>query len=54
MTITAAIIIILVLGSIVGGILVLKRSARKFDLTQEQLNTIKKRNEALDKQEDKE
>lgn len=53
MTITTVIIIALVFGAIVGGILVLKKTARKFDLSQEQLNAIKKRNEALDKKEDK-
>lgn len=53
MSITAVLIAVLALGIIVGGILVLKKSARKFNLTAEQLTKIKKRNEALDK-EDKE
>jgi len=43
-------IIIFALGSIVGGILLLKRSAKKFTLTAEQLEKIKARNELLDKQ----
>jgi len=47
-------IIIFALGSIVGGILLLKRSAKKFTLTAEQLEKIKARNELLDKQEQKE
>lgn len=50
MNITAIIVITLVMGSIVGGILLLKKSAKKFDLTEEQLAKIKKRNEDLDKQ----
>ena len=50
MSITAIIIIALAIGIIVGGIFLLKKSARKFDLTAEQLADIKKRNEALDKQ----
>lgn len=50
MTITATIIIILVLGAIIGGVFVLKKSAKKFNLTQEQLDKIKKRNEELDQQ----
>jgi hypothetical protein len=53
MSITAIIIIVLAIGIIVGGILALKNSARKFNLTTEQLINIKKRNEVLDK-EDKE
>ena len=54
MSITAIIIITLAIGSIVGGVFVLKKSAKKFDLSDEQLSDIKKRNEALDKQEEKE
>ena len=53
MSITAIIIIVLAIGIIVGGILLLKNSAQKFNLTAEQLIKIKKRNEILDK-EDKE
>lgn len=43
--------IILALGSIVGGILLLKQSAKKLNITPEQLKRIKERNEALDKEE---
>jgi hypothetical protein len=50
MTLTEIIISVLVLGSIFGGILLLKQSAKKFNLTPEQLAEIKKRNEALDKE----
>lgn len=51
MSIIAIIIITLAIGSIVGGILLLRRSAKKFDITPEQLSRIKKRNEELDKEE---
>lgn len=51
MSLSIIIIIALALGIIVGGILVLKKSAKKFDLTDEQLANIKKRNEAITKQE---
>jgi hypothetical protein len=51
MSITAIIITALAIGIIVGGILVIKKSAHKFNLTEEQLTKIKKRNEELDKEE---
>ena len=51
MSLSAIIITVLAIGTIVGGILLLKKSAHKFNLTAEQLENIKKRNEALDKQE---
>jgi hypothetical protein len=51
MSITAIIITALAIGIIVGGILVIKKSAHKFNLTPEQLADIKKRNEELDKEE---
>ncbi|KGJ96095.1 DUF2897 family protein [Colwellia psychrerythraea] len=50
MSVIAIIIIGLAIGIIAGGIFLLKKSARKFNLTPEQLAKIKKRNEALDKQ----
>lgn len=50
MSITAVIIITLSIGIIVGGILLLKKSSTKFNLTPEQLDKIKKRNEQLDKE----
>jgi hypothetical protein len=53
MSATAIIIITLAIGIIIGGILVLKNSARKFNLSAEQLDKIKERNEALDKEEKK-
>ena len=48
---SAIIIIILALGIILGGILLLKKSAKKFDLTSEQLEKIKERNNDLNKAE---
>ena len=54
MSFTIAIVIILAIGTIVSAILLLKQSAKKFDLTKEQLQEIKTRNKALDKEEKKE
>ena len=54
MSLTEIIITALALGIIVGGIYVLKKSARKFNLTPEQLKKIKQRNEILDKEEQEE
>jgi len=51
MSLSELILITLALGIIIGGILLLKKSARKFDLTTEQLENIKKRNKELDKKE---
>lgn len=45
---TVWLIIIAVLGSIVGGLKLLKDTARKLPLTEEQLERIKKRNEEQD------
>jgi len=53
MSVVAILLTVLALGIIVGGILVLKKSATKFNLTSEQLDKIKSRNEALDKEERK-
>lgn len=54
MNLISIIIITLSIGAIIGGIYLLKKSAKKFDLSPEQLALIKKRNEALDKEERKE
>ncbi|MCJ8296843.1 MAG: DUF2897 family protein [Colwellia sp.] len=54
MSLIEIIITALALGIIVGGIYVLKKSARKFNLTPEQLKKIKQRNEMLDKEEQEE
>jgi len=51
MSFSIIILISLALGIIIGGVMVLKKSARKFDLTTEQLERIKSRNKALDEQE---
>jgi hypothetical protein len=53
MSINEIIFTILAIGIVIGGVLLLQQSAKKFDLTPEQLKEIKKRNEDLDK-EDKE
>ena len=50
----AVVITVLALGIIIGGILVLKKSAKSFTLTPEQLTKIKKRNELLAKEEEQE
>ncbi len=50
MSLVELMIIILALGSIIGAIMVLKKSAKKFDLSEEQLKKIKKRNEDLDRE----
>ena len=47
-------LIIIALSSIIGGILLLIKSAKKFNLTPEQLKKIKERNELIDKQEQQE
>ena len=54
MSLSVIILIFLALGIILGGVLLLKKSARKFDLTTEQLKSIKKRNKELDKEEQEE
>ena len=51
MSLGSIILICLALGIILGGVLLLKKSARKFDLTTEQLERIKKRNKTIDEQE---
>lgn len=48
MSFSAIFIIIISLGIIVGGIMVLKKSARKFNLSDEQLKRIKQRNKDQD------
>ncbi len=44
-------VIFIALGTVVSAILLLKQSATKFDLTEQQLKNIKARNETLDAQE---
>jgi hypothetical protein len=49
MSVSEIILTVLIFGMILGGILLLKKSAKKFNLTPEQLAKIKKRNDDLDK-----
>ncbi|HFH3921764.1 DUF2897 family protein [Pseudomonas aeruginosa] len=49
----AWLIIVLALGSIVGGLLLLRDSAKKLPLSEEQLKRIHERNAELDSQEAK-
>ena len=51
MSYIAMIIITLALGIIFSGIWLLKQSAKKFNLTEQQLKNIKARNEKLEKEE---
>lgn len=51
MSSTGIIITLIALGLVISGVLLLKQSAKKFDLTDEQLKDIKKRNDELDKEE---
>ena len=51
MSLSGIILTILALGIILGGVFLLKKSAKKFDLTPEQLSKIKKRNKELDMEE---
>jgi len=51
MSLSEIILTILTLGIIIGGVLLLKKSAKKLDLTPEQLKEIKKRNDDLYKTE---
>jgi len=51
MSLTTVIIIVLALGMVLGGVLLLKKSAKKFNLTDEQLEKIKQRNQALEQKE---
>jgi len=54
MSLFEIIITVVVIGFIVSPVLLLKQSAQKFNLTDEQLDKIKKRNEQLDKEDKKE
>jgi len=47
-------LIVLILVSIIGGILLLKKTAKKFNLTAEQLKEIKERNDQIEKKEQEE
>lgn len=45
------VVFVAVFGMLIGGILQLLKSAKKFNLTDEQLKRIKERNMQLDKEE---
>ncbi len=49
MTLTILLIIVIALGTIISGIMLLKQSAKKFILSDEELEKIKQRNKAQDK-----
>ena len=53
MSITAILIIVIAIGTIVSGILLLKQSATKFDLSEQELKRIKERNKTFDSEEKK-
>ncbi|RHW75024.1 DUF2897 family protein [Colwellia sp. RSH04] len=53
MSISTILIIIIAVGIIVGGVLVLKQSAKKFNLTDEQLKNTKARNKEIEEEEAK-
>ncbi len=47
MSISLALLIIVIIGFIFSGVIVLKQSAKKFNLTDEQLKNIKEREKKL-------
>ena len=51
MSISEIILTVLALGIVIGGVLLLKKSAKKFDLTPEQLKKIKERNDKIEREE---
>ena len=48
MTFTTILIIVIALGVILSGIMLLKQSAKKFNLSNEELDKIKQRNKEQD------
>ena len=54
MSATGIIFIVIALGIILGGVLLIKKSAKKFNLSDDQLTKINERNEKLNKEEQKE
>lgn len=54
MSLIGIIFIVIALGLIVSAVLLIKQSAKKFRLSEEQLKKINERNEALEKEEQKE
>ena len=51
MTYTAMLLIIIPIAMILGGILLLKKTAKKFDISKKDLKKINQRNRALDQKE---
>jgi len=51
MSLIGVIFIVIALGIIAGAVLLIKQSAKKFNLTEEQLKDINQRNEAFKKEE---
>ena len=54
MNISLLILIVVIIGFIFSGILLLKQSAKKFNLSDEQLKKIKQREASLQKEEESE
>jgi cell division protein FtsB len=54
MSLFGIIITVIALGSIIGSVYFIKKSAQKFNLTPEQLEKVKKRNDELDREEEEE
>ena len=54
MSIIQILLIVIALGIVIGGLLLIKKSAKKFILSDEQLTKINKRNEKLEKEEKEE
>lgn len=51
MSLTVIFIFVFALGIIISGIVLLKQSATKFNLSKKQLDDIKARNKSIDKEE---
>lgn len=51
MSLTIIFIIVLAVSLVVGGIMIVKQSAKKFNLTDEQLKRVKERNKMLEQEE---
>jgi hypothetical protein len=54
MSLFGIIITVIALGSIIGSVYFIKKTAQKFNLTPEQLEKVKERNDELDKEEEEE
>ncbi|WP_159819411.1 DUF2897 family protein [Colwellia sp. 20A7] len=54
MSLFGIVITVIALGSIIGSVYFIRKTAQKFNLTPEQLEKVKKRNDELDKEEEEE